>query len=103
VVVEALACGVPVVAGAEGGPLEILGPEAVGRATAAGYLVGPGDPGAVAAALAELLPPDSSTSRRRSRTPLRHPSPGRFDHILDELRLRGRGRPDRHDEAATAR
>jgi glycosyltransferase involved in cell wall biosynthesis len=47
-VVEALYAGLPVVASAEGGPVEILTPEC-------GVLVRPGDTGALAAALGELI------------------------------------------------
>src|SRR5262249_18560405 len=65
VLVEALATGVPVVAGAAGGPLEIL--SAAGAGPAAGRLVTPGDAAALAGALLTLLPRDgSSTARRRA-------------------------------------
>jgi glycosyltransferase involved in cell wall biosynthesis len=47
-VVEALYAGLPVVASAEGGPVEILTPEC-------GVLVRPGDSGGLAAALGELV------------------------------------------------
>jgi glycosyltransferase involved in cell wall biosynthesis len=47
--VEALACGVPVVAAAGGGPVEIVGP--------GGRLFTPGDASAAAAALSEALEP----------------------------------------------
>lgn len=88
VIVEALSCGVPVVAGAAGGPLEILGDEATTRATDAGRLVPAADPAALAAAVRELLPAGpSSTTARRSRRPLRTPSPvtfaGLFDAVID--------------------
>jgi glycosyltransferase involved in cell wall biosynthesis len=78
VVVEALASGVPVVAGAEGGPVEILEgePEATGR------LVRPGDPEALARAILELLPDRSSTEARRARQPLRRPVTGEFDALF---------------------
>lgn len=75
VVVEALASGVPVVAGAAGGPLEILGPEAVEEATAQGRLVAPGDPSALAAAVAALLPERTSLAARRARPVLIGPAP----------------------------
>src|SRR5262249_55932884 len=65
VIVEALASGVPVVAGAAGGPLEIL--SGAGAAPGAGRLVTPGDAAALAGALPTLLPRDgSSTARRRA-------------------------------------
>lgn len=50
VLLEALACGIPVVATNHGGPVEIL------RDCAAARMVPPGDPPALAAALADLLP-----------------------------------------------
>jgi glycosyltransferase involved in cell wall biosynthesis len=91
VVVEALACGVPVVAGAEGGPLEILGEDAARHATAAGRLVPPGDPAALAAAVLELLPPSpSSTERRRARSRLRQPDRGGFAALFDRVAAAGR-------------
>ena len=83
VVVEALASGVPVVAGAEGGPLEILGPEATAGATPAGRLVSPGDSRGLADAVLSVLPPgQSSLERRRSRPPLRSATPGRFSALF---------------------
>jgi glycosyltransferase involved in cell wall biosynthesis len=84
-VVEALACGVPVVATAAGGPLEILGP-APGEA---GRLVPPGDAAALAAAVVSLLHPEpSSTALRRDRPVLRSATaPGApaavFDRVLE--------------------
>lgn len=78
VVVEALACGVPVVAGAEGGPLEILR----GDDPAAGRLVPPGDPGALAGAVLDLLPSGSSAGSRRARRPLRRPVTGEFEALF---------------------
>jgi glycosyltransferase involved in cell wall biosynthesis len=61
--VEALACGVPVVAPAAAGPVEIVGPE--------GRLFVPGDASAAAAALSEILEPSrrralSAAARRRA-------------------------------------
>jgi glycosyltransferase involved in cell wall biosynthesis len=92
VVVEALASGVPVVAGAEGGPLEILGADP----GPAGRLVPPGDATALAAAVLEVLPAVASdTARRRARVPLRRPTLGRFAQIFDQVRTAGRRRPFR--------
>jgi glycosyltransferase involved in cell wall biosynthesis len=69
--IEALACGVPVIATDHGGPVEVLGghPER-------GRLVPPGDRQALADAIAELADParhpavPSTTSTRRAREPL---------------------------------
>ncbi|HWE54987.1 MAG TPA: glycosyltransferase family 4 protein [Acidimicrobiales bacterium] len=86
VVVEALTSGVPVVAGAAGGPLEVLGAGAVGRATAQGRLVAPGDAGALAAAILEVLPDGpSSVTGRRARPRLREGEPGRFSALFDQV------------------
>ncbi|MGI8492450.1 MAG: glycosyltransferase family 4 protein [Acidimicrobiales bacterium] len=81
VLVEALASGTPVVAGAEGGPVEIL----AGAGSSAGRLVPPGDPAALAAAVLELLPTTSSTAIRRARQPLRQAAPTRFSEIFDAV------------------
>jgi glycosyltransferase involved in cell wall biosynthesis len=65
-VVEALASGVPVVATAAGGPVEILGP----HPGAAGRLVPPRDPAALAAAVLEVLPSGPSSAEGRRRRPV---------------------------------
>ncbi len=96
VLVEALAAGVPVVAGAAGGPLEILAasdanPDANSDANSdanpdasLGRLVAPGDAPALAAAALALLPSTpSSTIRRRARRPLRQPGRPRFAAVFD--------------------
>lgn len=85
VVVESLAAGVPVVAGAGGGPLEILGPEAVDAVTAAGRLVVPGDAQAIAEAVLSLMPAHTSTALRRNRVPLRAVQPGGFTSIFGHV------------------
>jgi glycosyltransferase involved in cell wall biosynthesis len=100
--VEALASGVPAVATAHGGPVEVLdglGPEA-------GRLVPPGNPDALATAAIELLPGGpSSTGARRARPVLREVGPSPFPRLFDEALdrfsrtsrrwRRDRGRPGR--------
>ena len=74
VIVEALASGVPVVAGAAGGPVEILAETDRTPAFRADGWSQPGDAAALAAAAVALLPTDGSdAARRRARTPLRQP------------------------------
>jgi glycosyltransferase involved in cell wall biosynthesis len=86
VVVEALASGVPVVATAAGGPLEIIGP----LVPDAGALVPPRDAGALAAAIAGLLPASSSTERRQARPRLRDEPRPAFGSVFDDVLRRWR-------------
>ncbi len=79
VLVEALACGVPVVATAAGGPLEIL----QDLPPSAARLVPPRDPRTLAGAVVELLPEASSSTWRKSRRPL--PVPTSSDHALADV------------------
>jgi glycosyltransferase involved in cell wall biosynthesis len=80
---EALASGVPIVAGDAGGPVEIL----AGARPGAGLLVPAGDPTALAAAVNELLTaPPSRTGTRRARPRLRPSSTGRYASVLEPLR-----------------
>jgi glycosyltransferase involved in cell wall biosynthesis len=80
--VEALASGVPIVAGDEGGPVEIL----AGASPGAGVLVPPGDPAAIAAAVVGLLataPADAAARRARPR--LRSSAPGRYGALFEAV------------------
>lgn len=86
-VVEALACGVPVVASDLGGHLEILRRASPG----AGRLVPPGDAEATAAALLEVLPKATSAAGRRQRPVLLAPLPSpdwptRYARLLSPTR-----------------
>ena len=94
VVVEALASGVPVVAGAAGGPVEILAEADDEGHSPSGRLVEPGDAAALAAAALALLPPAPRTpTRRRARPPLRRPRGARFSTVFDEVAARALRRP----------
>ncbi len=96
VIVEALACGTPVVAGDAGGPAEILAGTARDNNDAfrpPGALVPPREPGRLAAATVGLLPPGpSSTERRRSRKALRDMRAGGFEtafsSVMESRRVR---------------
>lgn len=55
VIVEAMACGVPVIASGEGGPLEILGADVGRGASGGGWLAEPRKPEALAASLRAAL------------------------------------------------
>ncbi len=101
-VIEALASGVPVVATAAGGPLEILGPVP----GPAGRLIPPGDPPRLAQAIDQMLPPGpSSTAHRRQRPVLATAMPpgdlpAFFESVLSgsgsgTRRRRGTGRGSR--------
>jgi len=89
VIVEALACGTPVVAGNAGGPAEILAATARDDSKAfraPGAVVPPRDPGCLAAAAVGLLPPGpSSTEQRRSRRALRDVGAGNFEAVFSSV------------------
>ena len=92
-VVEALACGVPVVATDHGGHPEILQLAAPG----AGRLVPAGQPPATAAAILDLLPAATSTDHRRRRPVLLAPLadagwPARYSRLIDTGRAGSRRR-----------
>jgi glycosyltransferase involved in cell wall biosynthesis len=88
VIVEALACGVPIVAGAAGGPVEILAEAEHDARALSGRLVEPGDAAALAAATLALLPTGSDAARRRARRPLRRPRGARFSTLFDQVATR---------------
>jgi glycosyltransferase involved in cell wall biosynthesis len=103
---EALASGVPVVATAQGGPLEILD----GVSPVASRLVPAGNPDALASAVGDLLGAGpSGAAWRRARPVLRNVEPPPFPRLFDEAIARftrpsgrwrrGRGRPDRRRNA----
>jgi glycosyltransferase involved in cell wall biosynthesis len=85
VLAEALASGVPVVGGAEGGPLDIVTSPEWGR------LVPPGDAAALAAAVRQLLPTSTSTALRKGR-PARGEAPSSdFAAVFDAAAATNRG------------
>jgi glycosyltransferase involved in cell wall biosynthesis len=95
VIVEALACGTPVVAGDAGGPAEIIAAarDSRGACWASGVLVPPRDPASLAAATVGLLPAGpSSTDRRRSRTALADARAGGFEELFSSVLQPGRVR-----------
>jgi glycosyltransferase involved in cell wall biosynthesis len=91
VAVEALACGVPVIATDAGGPREIAADAVPGSVT----LVAPRDPVALAGAIAERFEgfTGSGTAARRRRTPLRTAEPERFAAVFRAAAARGRRGP----------
>ncbi|HEY3669387.1 MAG TPA: glycosyltransferase family 4 protein [Acidimicrobiia bacterium] len=84
VLVEALASGTPVVASDHGGP-----PEIVARATPGTARVVPvGDAEALAGALLDLLPEQTSPERRRARLPAFTPPAPRFAEVFRQTSRR---------------
>ena len=81
VLVEALACGTPVVATGAGGAGEIV----VGLPTGAGRLVPPRDAAALATAVAGLLPSATSTELRQARRVLRAGEPAPYVEIFESV------------------
>ncbi len=81
VLVEALASGAPAVASDHGGP-----PEIVARATpGTALVVPPGDADALAKALLDLLPGQTSPERRRARRPAFTPPAPRFAELFEQV------------------
>ena len=78
VLVEALASGTPVVASDHGGPPEIVARATPGTAAA----IPPGDADALARALLDLLPAQTSAVRRRARLPAFTPPAPRFAELF---------------------
>jgi glycosyltransferase involved in cell wall biosynthesis len=80
VLIEALACGVPVVATDAGGPVEILA-----GLPQAGRLIPPSDPAALATAIVDILPAATSTALRRSRRALRNGVPPPYAELFEAV------------------
>ncbi len=81
VLVEALASGTPAVATDHGGPPEIVARATPGTAT----VVPPGDADALATALLDMLPQQTSSVRRRARLPAFTPPPAKFAALFRSL------------------
>ncbi len=99
-VVEALASGVPVVATAAGGPLEILGTSP----GPAGRLVPPADPARLAEGVRALLPPGPSSAAHRRQRPVLSPAtpPGDLPGVFASA-LSGPGRRPRRGTGRASR
>ena len=92
VVVEALASGVPVVAGAAGGPLEILGRGGPRPGGPAGRLVAPGDAAPWPTPCVDLLPAGpSSTTAAGPAGRCASPAPAEFAALFDRVLRPARG------------
>ncbi len=89
VLVEALASGTPAVGTDAGGAREIL----AGLPPEAGRLVPPGDPAALAAAIASLLPRSTSTELRQARQVLRTGEPAPYPDLFEAVAAASAGKP----------
>jgi glycosyltransferase involved in cell wall biosynthesis len=89
VLVEALASGTPAVGTDAGGAREIL----AGLPPEAGRLVPPRDPVALAAAIAGLLAPSTSTELRQARPVLRTGEPVPYPDLFEAVAAASAGKP----------
>ena len=89
VLVEALASGTPAVGTDAGGAREIL----AGLPPQAGRLVPPRDPAALAAAIASLLAPSTSTELRQARPVLRTGEPAPYPDLFEAVAAASAGKP----------
>jgi glycosyltransferase involved in cell wall biosynthesis len=97
VLVEALACGAPVVATDAGGAHEIV----AGLPPDAGRLVPPRDADALATAVMALLPATTSAEQRQARHPLRAGQPAPYVEIFEAVARRAKKPVDKWKKPPT--